>query len=414
MSIEYFIAKRSAESKSGARPSVMVRVASISVALSVGVIILSLAIVFGFRREVSSSLMGFTSEAVVTSFMTLNGERNNPVLRSPLIEKLLTEHFDAKAAVPYATLQGVVRSREGVEGVMMRGVDSLYDFDFLSGALTAGTLPRVGGAKASRDLLLSSSLAERMGLEVGDRIELIVSQDDKSLRRDQFKICGLYSTGLDEWDRMVVITDLRNTQRLNGWSESAISGYELSYDSLAEAYRACTAISEELYLLEVEGTENLIAYTAEQIYPAIFDWLNAHNVNAVVIIVIMLVVAGFNMATALLILVLERTRMIGVLKALGMNNGSLQKIFLYRALEITTKGLLWGNIIALAICFAQQRFEIIKLDAQNYLLTHVPIDLGAGWLILLNVGVVAIILLLMVVPARMVSRIKVETTLKFE
>ncbi len=414
VNLEYFIAKRSAERKSGNKPSVMVHVATISVALSVAIMILTLAIVFGFKREISRSVTGFTSEAILTDIATLNGSQNSPIELSEILEEILTGAYGAQKISPYATLQGVVRSSESVEGVILRGVDSLYDFEFLRSTLTQGELPRVASGDRSRDLLLSSSLARRLGVGVGDRLELIKSEEDKSLRRDLFKVCGLYSTGLEEWDEKMLLTSLYDVQRLNGWSEQQISGYELSFGSMAKATTACERINKELFYAEIQGVDNMVSFTAEQLYPSIFDWLKAHDVNAVVIIVIMLIVAGFNMATALLIMVLERTRMIGVLKALGMNNGSLQKIFLYRSLSITLRGLAWGNGVALVICVLQHYFHLVKLDAANYLLSYVPIELGAGWVLLLNGAMVVAIWALMLIPSRMVSRVQIEKTLKFE
>ncbi|MFI3316053.1 MAG: FtsX-like permease family protein [Rikenellaceae bacterium] len=412
MSVEYFIAKRSAETKSGGRPSIMVRVATISVALSVAIMIISLAIVFGFKREVSRSLTGFIAQATMSNTATFNGSQYSPIRINPQLEELMAEQFKVTSMAPYATLQGVVRSSEGIEGVMMRGVDSLYQTDFLLSSLTAGDLPRLGEDSPKRDVLISSSLARRLGLDVGDRLELIINQMGESLRRDLFKISGLYSTGLDEWDRMVLVTDIRNVQRLNSWEEDQVSGYELRFESLSTAGAMCTEINDELLYGDHVGIGNMMAITSESLYPSIFDWLKAHNINAVVIIVIMLIVAGFNMATALLIMVLERTRMIGVLKALGMDNSSLQRIFLYRALHITLYGLAWGNGVSLTLCALQERFHFLRLDAESYLLSHVPIELGVVWILALNIAVIAAILALMIIPTRMVSKIKIEKTLK--
>ncbi len=418
MSVEYFIAKRSAERKGGDKgankPSIMVRVATISVALSVAIMIISLSIVFGFKREVSQSLTGFISQALLSNVATFNGAQDRPLTKNSELEALVLSSNDIQNISPYATLQGVVRSAEGVEGVMLRGVDSLYNTSFLASALTEGVLPRLSEATASRDLLLSASLAQRLGIEVGDRLELITGDAGSSLRRDLFKVCGLYSTGLDEWDRMVLVADIRNVQRLNGWQSDQISGYELRFPSLSTAAAACEKIGYELFYSEIEGSENIMAITTEELYPSIFDWLKAHNINALVIIIIMLIVAGFNMATALLIMVLERTRMIGVLKSLGMNNSSLQRIFLYRSLSITLNGLAWGNGIAISLSLLQEHFKFIELDAASYLLRYVPIELGIGWILLLNAVVIAAILLLMVIPTRMVSRVKIEKSLKFE
>ncbi|MFR9523429.1 MAG: FtsX-like permease family protein [Rikenellaceae bacterium] len=414
MSIEYFIAKRSAEAKSGGKPSIMVRVATISVALSVAIMIISLSIVFGFKREVRSSLTGFISEAILSDVATFSGSQNRPLRKSAELEELATLEFGATNISPYATLQSIVRTPEGIEGIMLRGIDSLYDTRFLLSSLTQGELPNTASQSATREVLLSSSLAQRLAIEVGARLELILSEGSGELRRDLFKVSGLYSTGLDEWDRMVVITDIRNVQRLNGWESDQISGYELHFPSARFATSACEALNEALVYGDLDQTRNLMAVTSESLYPSIFDWLKAHNVNAVVIIVIMLIVAGFNMATALLIMVLERTRMIGVLKSLGMSNGALQRIFLFRSLSIILNALFWGNGISLTLCALQQRFHLLSLDPQSYLLDHIPIELSAGWIVVLNAVVVAAILALMIIPTRMVARVKIEKTLKFE
>ncbi len=392
----------------------MVRVATISVALSLAMILLTLAIVFGFRNSVTSSLTGFTAEATLSNIATFNGAQATPITRSSELESLVITNYAASSIVPFATLQGVVRSGDAVEGVMLRGVDSLYDFSFLRSALIQGAIPPTDATRSSRDLLLSASLAQRLALSVGDRVELIIGEQGQSLRRDLFKVCGLYSTGLDEWDRMILLTDIRNVQRLNGWSADQISGYEVRYPSLKRADAECHKLNDYLQYGGNEEFRNLMIIPSDALYPSIFDWLKAHNINAVVIIIIMLIVAGFNMATALLIMVLERTRMIGTLKALGMNNSSLQRIFIFHALSITLKGLAWGNGVAITLCALQKHFEIVKLDAASYLLNYVPIDLSLWWIALLNVGVVATILALMIIPTRLVSRVKVEKTLKFE
>lgn len=392
----------------------MVRVATISVALSVAIMIISLSIVFGFKREVRSSLTGFISEAILSDVATFSGSQNRPLRKSAELEELVTLQFGATNVAPYTTLQSIVRTPEGIEGVILRGIDSLYDTRFLLTSLTQGELPNTASQSATREVLLSSSLAQRLSIDVGARLELILSEGSGELRRDLFKVSGLYSTGLDEWDRMVVITDIRNVQRLNGWENDQISGYELHFPSARFATSACEALNEALVYGDLDQTRNLMAVTSESLYPSIFDWLKAHNVNAVVIIIIMLIVAGFNMATALLIMVLERTRMIGVLKSLGMSNGALQRIFLFRSLSIILNALFWGNGIALALCALQQRFHLLSLDPQSYLLDHIPVELGAGWIVVLNVVVVAAILALMIIPTRMVARVKIEKTLKFE
>ncbi len=414
LELEYFIAKRISTATQGHRPSVMERVATVAVALSVATMVVALAVVYGFKSELGGKLTGFTSDALLANIATLNNVSNDAITNSEEVRALALD-AGALHLSPYITKQGVVRNDGNIEGVMLKGVDSLYKWNFIGDALVEGSIPRVADSLATRDILISSSLAARVGAKVGARLELIFSpEQDAPLRRDLYRVSGLYSTGLEDWDNLILITDIRNLQRLNGWAKDKISGYEMDFSTLEVARQASTVINEELLESDIEESNVLISVPADELYPAVFDWLKTHDVNALVTIIIMLIVAGFNMATALLIMVFERTRMIAVLKSMGMNNRSLQKIFIYRALRITVMGLAAGNIFALGFCLVQQHFKLIELDASGYMLQYVPISLGAGWITLLNAGVVVAILLLMTLPTQMVSRVKLEKSLKFD
>jgi len=215
-------------------------------------------------------------------------------------------------------------------------------------------------------------------------------------RRDRFKVAGIYSSGMDEMDNTVILTDLRNVQRLSDWAPDEISGYEVFTDDLAGADDFARRLGHTLLYDEDDATANLAVTSVTELYASIFDWLKAHDVNAAVIIVIMLVVAFFNMTSALLILVLERTRMIGLLKAFGMRNGQLRQVFLWRASFITLRGLAWGNAVGLGLCFVQRYFHVVRLSSEGYLLSEVPISLGWGWWLALNAGAVAAIVALLV------------------
>lgn len=233
-------------------------------------------------------------------------------------------------------------------------------------------------------------------------------------RRDRFRISGLYATGMDEADALLAFTDLRNVQRLADWQEDEVSGYELRTDDFAHSDDFARRVALRLLYDDGDEAQNLTVTSLRELYPNIFDWLAAHNVNAAVIVGIMLVVAFFNMASALLILVLERTRMIGLLKALGMRNGPLRRIFLYRAAFIALRGMAWGNGVGLLLCLLQQWFHVVKLDSEGYLLSEVPIALEWGWWLLLNAGVLAVIVLLLVLPTYIISSIKPEQTIRYE
>ncbi len=413
MNLEYFIAKRTATSSKGDKPNVMMRVATLSVALGITVMIIALAVVYGFKREISSKLTGFTSHLVVGDVIGANHADGDPIVRDEAVESLIKSKRGFRHLNPYSAKSGIIRGEQSVEGVMLKGVDSLYNWDFFSSALVEGDLPRVGGDVRSKDILISQDIASRLMVKVDDRLEMIFTSESGTLRRDLFKISGIYSTGLAEWDRLVLVTDMRNVQRLNEWSDNEITGYEVRFKDISYAESASEKLNEELLYSDIENVSRISAYSAQELFPSIFDWLKAHDVNALVIIVIMIIVAGFNMTTALLIMVLERTRMIGTLKALGMDNRSLQKIFLYRSLRVILYGLGWGNLVGIGLCALQVNFNILKLDASGYMISVVPIDLSAGWIVMLNIGVIATILMLMIIPTRLVAYIRPETTIKF-
>ena len=222
---------------------------------------------------------------------------------------------------------------------MLKGVDGSFDWCFFREWLTEGELPRVGDSVRTKDALLSRTLADRLRLGVGDRVEMLFVEPGELPRRDRFKVSGIYASGLEDMDGAVVLTDLRNVQRLAEWTPEKVSGYEILLDDLAGADAFAARLSDALLYDESDDTRNLVATSVMERYPNIFDWLRAHDVNGVVIVVIMLVVAFFNMASALMILVLERTRMIGLLKAFGMPDGQLRRIFLWRAAFITRAGV---------------------------------------------------------------------------
>lgn len=403
-----------ARSTDGKSRSVMERIAVLSVAVSVAVMILSLAVVYGFKHDIRENMSGFAAHVVVMDVRGMHRTDAEPIRATPSLEVLFEQDPAVVHYQRFARRGGVVRTADAVEGVILKGVDGEFDWSHFERWLTEGALPRVGDSIRTKDLLLSESLAARLRVGVDDRIELLFVDADQMPYRDRFKVSGLYASGLEELDRTTLVTDLRNVQRLSQWEEEQVSGYELFTTSHEAGEALAARIDHELLYNESVESENATAIWVEQLYPQIFDWLKAHDVNALVILVIMLVVAFFNMSAALLILVLERIRMIGVLKALGMQNRSLRRIFLYRASMIAFRGLLWGNAVGVAICLAQQHFHLISLDAEGYILSSVPIALEWGWWLLLNVGFAGAILLLMQLPTTVVATVKPDETMRYE
>ena len=414
MNLAFFIARRTAQSGPGNRPGVVERIAVMSVALSMAVMILTLAVMMGFKREVTRKMTGFAAHVTLSDIRSVDALDSQPVRRTPYLEELVrtTEGFVSMA--PYAVRGGIVRTADAVEGLVIKGVDGNYDRTFFDEWLVEGEWPRVGDSVRTKDLLLSRTLAERLMLGVGDRVEMLFVEEGARPRRDRFKVSGIYASGMDEMDRTLAVTDLRNVQRLADWAPDEISGYEIFTRETDRAGEFARALGRRLLFDEEDETDNLVVRSVQEQYPHVFDWLKAHDVNAAVVIVIMLAVAFFNMAAALLVLVLERTRMIGLLKALGMRNGTLRRIFLYRAAFVALRGMAWGNGVGLTLCVLQATTHAVKLSSEGYLLSEVPVALGWGWWLALNVGVLATIVALLLIPACVVASVKPEQTIRYE
>ena len=392
----------------------MERIAVISVALSVAVMLLAMAVIMGFKQEVSRKVAAFSGHAVVNGVRGVGTLDSDPVRRSARAEELIrtTEGFVSLA--PYAVKGGIVRTADAVQGVMLKGVDGDYDWSSFGQWLVEGELPRVGDSVRTKDILLSRGMAEKLMLGVGDKVEMLFVETGDRPRRDRFKVAGVYESGMEEMDGVAVVTDIRNVQRLSEWGPDEISGYEILTRSLDDADAFARTLGRTLLYDDAEDSENLAVTSVRERYANIFDWLKAHDVNAAVVIAIMLAVAFFNMTSALLILVLERTRMIGLLKALGMRNGCLRRIFLWRAALVTLRGLAWGNAVGLGLCLVQKWTHLVKLSSEGYLLSEVPVSLGWGWWLALNAGFVAAIVALLVIPTAVVSTVKPEETIRYE
>lgn len=414
MNPEFFIARRIARAPDARRPGVMVRIAVISVALSVAVMLLALAVITGFKREVTRKLTGFAGHVEVTDIRSVNALETLPVAGGAAVEKLIaaTEGFASMA--PYAVKGGIVKTSEAVQGVQLRGVDGRYDWSFFAAHLREGGLPRVGDTIRTKDVLISRRLADKLERGVGDKVEMLFVESGSAPRRDRFRIAGIYSTGMDEMDDAVVMTDLRNVQRLSGWAPDRISGYTVQVADFDRVEEYVRTLDRRLLYEDEDDERTLTANSVVSLYPNIFDWLKAHDVNAAVIIGIMLAVAFFNMASALLILVMERTRMIGLLKAMGMTDGAVQRLFLYRAAFIILRGLLWGNLAGGCLCAAQRLFGLVKLDPEGYLLSELPVAFDWGWWLMLNAGVMAVIVVLLTLPAYMITSVKPDESIRYE
>lgn len=414
LNTEFFIARRLSGRSSRDSRNVMVRIAAVTVAISIAVMIIAVAVISGFRNVLTEKISGFGGHVLVLNLEGNNSLEPSPIYRNPELEKAIRRVKGFKDMNAYATKGGIVKTDDATQGIMLKGVGSDYDWSFFGSHLKEGTLPQIIDSARTKDIIISASLSRILKAGIGDQVSVMFFQSERSPRPDRFKITGIYDTGFEEMDLTVIPTDIRNVQRLNSWDEDQITGYEINTTDFRRVSRFADDIYEAMFGIPSPGGEILITADIPERFPNLFDWLKAHNVNAAVIIIIMLAVALLSMSSALLIILLERTRMIGVLKALGMDNRALQKTFVMRSGFIIVKGMIWGNITGIGLCLIQKYTHAVKLDASGYLLSEVPVNLGAGWITVMNLASLAFLLILLTIPTSMVSRITPDSAIRYQ
>lgn len=415
MKVEYLLATHTARYDKGSRASVMMRIASLSVAIAIAVMIVSLAVIQGFRHEIHSDLKGFAADIVVVDMAALGHQEGIPINANDKLAHRIMAIHDVENVAAFASIGGMVKSGDNICGLQIKGVGAEYDPRWWQSKIVEGDMLQLTEAKRHKELLLSQATARLLGVGIGDKIE-VLCMDDKRPRRDRFKVTGLYHTGFEELDKVTALADIRDVQRLASWSKNEISGYDVTLLKDADTEYISRMIEAHIFEEYEAGNDDMASMTTSTLqgrYPVMFDWLKAHDVNAAVIIVIMMVVLLFNMASAMLIMVLDRTGMIGVLKAQGMRNGAVRKIFLWRAALLYAKGAVWGNVVGLVICFVQWQWSPIKLNPEGYMLSELPIGMELWWVVALNVGVFGVTLLTMMLPSFIISRIHPVESLKY-
>ena len=414
MNLELFIARKihfgSQDNRRATPPAI--RIATIGIALGLAVMILSVAIVIGFKKEVRNKVIGFGSHIQITNFDNNSSYETIPIAVSDSLRKSLEVYPGVRHVERFATKPGILKTETDFQGIVLKGVGTDYDWSFFRQNLKEGEVLQLDEKKRSTDVLISRYLSDLLGLKVGDSFLTYFVEQEVRARR--FHITGIYETGFADYDKLFVLADIRQVQRLNGWDEDQVSGLEL----LVEEYDQVDPIAEALYfqLAEQQDREGNTYFvrSIKELNPMIFSWLDVLDINVVVILVLMLAVAGFTMISGLLIIILERTQLIGILKALGENNASIRKIFLYVSFFLIGRGMLWGNVIGLAICFLQSATHLFKLDASVYYLDAVPIDLRFSAWLLLNIGTLVLSMGMMLGPSYLITKIHPARSIRFE
>ena len=406
LSFASFIASRITFKSTRTFSKLIVRIAIVGIMLGLGIMILSLAVVRGFKQEIREKMRGFAGDIQVVKFDLNNSYENSPFLSDPdFVKKALAKKLITNV-MPFATKPGIIKANNEIEGVVLKGVDKNYDWSFFKKILVAGTVMDFSDSVAAqKQIMISQQTANRLKLKVGDNMLMYFIQ--QPLRKRPFKIVGIYSSGVDEVDKTYVVGAMSLIQRLNDWLPTQIGGYEIKVTNFDRLDDAEDAINDVL-------PTKLKAYTVEQTYPTIFEWLRLLDTNTVVMLALMMIVAVINMISALLIMILERTSMIGMFKAMGASNWSIQKIFLINALYLVGLGMLFGNLFGFGIGLFQNLTHTFKLDPASYYMSFVPIQFD--WLdaIELNLGILTVCLLVLVIPSMLVSKISPVKAIRFK
>ena len=411
MKTEFYIAQRLSKREEGNKAGVMERVAVVATSVSLAVIIITLSVVVGFKQDLRSLISGATADIAITAPQSGGVVSSVGVPRCHAVDNLLADERIAHKSC-FTTKEGVLKSDDNIVGILLKGVDSLYNTAFYAERIVEGRLPSLGGEPRKKEMLLSERVARKMDVAVGDRIEMVFVDEESGILRDRFVLAGLYNTGVEFIDNSYALTDIRNVVRL--YNEDIITGYDLWLHEGVDAELFAEELDHKTLELYFDEGINIEAFSMQRIFPHIFGWLATHDVTALVVVVIMLIVALLNMTTSLLIIVMERQRMIGQLRALGMRRGSVIRLFLFRALFILGRGVVWGVVIGLVLVAVQHIWSVIPLPSEGYLLDSVPTAMCWGWWLCAVAGVTVATLLFMLIPAAFSTRISPSVVMRYE
>lgn len=415
MNLPLFIARRiysanDARQKVG-RPAM--RIATAGVAIGLAVMLVSVSVVFGFKHTIRDKVVGFGSHITVANFMSLHGRDTRPICIDDSMMAVLRSIDGVKHVQRYAVKQGILKTDSDFLGVAFKGIAEEYDTTFIHDNLVNGSIPMFSDSIGHNKILVSKIMADRLRLKTGDKV-FAYFIDNNGVRARRFTVSGVYQTNLSKFDEAICFTDLYTTVRLNGWETGQTGGAELTVNNFDDI----NAVEENL-VKKVNRTidrygETYSSETVQDSNPQIFTWLDLLDLNVWIILALMLCVAGFTMISGLLIIILERTAMIGVLKALGTRNDTVRKTFLWFAVFIIGKGMLIGNIVGLGLIALQKLTGVVKLDAATYYVDTVPVEQNVPAILLLNAATLIVSVFVLIAPSFLASKVRPAKSMRYE
>ncbi len=411
MNFEFFIARRIIASKDykSSISAPIIKIAITAIALGIIMMLVSIATGVGLQKKIREKVSAFNGDIIITNFDTnFSNDSQNPIPKKQKFYPAFKNIEGIKHVQVTASKGGVIRTETDFEGVVVKGVGEDYDWEYFNDYLIEGKLPDFK-ADLNEDVLISEYLANRLHLKLGDKITTFFLNDEvsKTPRSRGFDIVGIYNSGFQQFDEQFIITDIRHIQRLNKWEANQVGAFEVFVNDFDEII----PIGQEVYN---ETGSTLDTQTIRQKYASIFEWLDLFDFNIIMIIGIMILVAGINMITALLVLILERTQMIGILKALGSSDWSVRKVFLYNAMYLIGVGLFWGNVIGIGLLLIQKYGKVFKLNPDTYYVNEAPVYLHWDYILILNGGTFLLCLLMLLIPSFIIAKISPVRAIRFE
>ncbi len=414
MNLPLFIAKRiyngPALSKQVSRPAVIISM--IGIAIGLAVMIIAVSVITGFKSEIRSKVTGFASHLLVTDVNAVMGDESTPVIFNDSLQSLLSAHPQVAHVQHYSQKAGMMKTIDSFQGVVAKGIGPDYQTDFLRQHIIQGELTQFSDTASSNTVLISKVLADKLQLKVGDKVDTYFFDDN--IRARKLLVTGIYETHFSAFDGLYVFTDLYMVNRLNHWDSDEASGVEVKLKDDGALEQTTFELGTLLNDFSDRNGTRYGVVNVEQQNPAVFSWLEVLDVNIWVILVLMIGIAGFTMIAGLLIIIIERTQMIGVLKSLGANNTTIRHLFLWLSVFLIGRGMLWGNIIGLTFYFVQRYTGLFTLDPTTYYMDKVPVSLSIPVWLLLNIGTLLISVLMLVGPSYIVARILPANSMRYE
>jgi len=413
MNLEYFIAKRlffkGSHREKKSKPSV--KIAIIGIAVGLAVMLIAWSVVMGFRREVRDKVIGINSHIQITSYYSNNTYEMNPVKTPDALLDSLRSVPGIRHVQRLFTKPGMIKTKDDFQTVIFKGADKDFDQSFLSKQIIKGSFPDY--SKPSNEVLISEYLSNLLKLKLGDSF-LVYFIKGGSVSARKFKISGIFNTHFSEFDKNFLVADARHVQHLNKWEENQSAGLEVFFKSMDQFDKTEEGVYAKMMRIADHNEDSYYMRNLYEMSPDLFSWLNLLDMNVWLILILMICVSGFNIISGLLILILEHTNLIGMLKAMGARNVSIRKIFIYLSTFLIGKGLFWGNVIGLGCCLIQEYLHVIPLNPSTYYVDAVPIELDLMYVLAVNVGTVIISLIVVLIPTALISRINPVKAIRFE